>query len=58
KETFPDLELYLHENQTAVLLKQLEQGELDCLMLAELPGMENFKQVELYDEPFELALSD
>ena len=58
KETFPDLELYLHENQTSILLKQLEQGELDCLMLAVLPGMENFKQVELYEEPLELALSD
>lgn len=58
KETFPDLELYLHENQTAVLLKQLEEGELDCLMLATLPGMETFKQLDLYNEPLELALSD
>ncbi|MBB1271476.1 DNA-binding transcriptional regulator OxyR [Psychromonas sp. SR45-3] len=58
KETFPDLELYLHENQTEVLLKQLEEGELDCLMLALLPGMEHFNQLNLYDEPLELALSD
>lgn len=58
KETFPDLELYLHENQTQVLIKQLEEGELDCLMLALLPGMEQFKQLDLYDEPLELALSD
>jgi len=58
KETFPDLELYLHENQTAILLKQLEEGELDCLMLALLPGMEHFKQLDLYDEPLELALSN
>lgn len=58
KQAFPDLELYLHENQTHVLLKQLEEGELDCLMLALLPGMEHFKQLDLYDEPLELALSD
>jgi len=58
KETFPNLELYLHENQTHVLLKQLEEGELDCLMLALLPGMEKFKKLDLYDEPLELALSD
>lgn len=58
KENFPDLELYLHENQTQVLIKQLEEGELDCLMLALLPGMEQFKQLDLYDEPLELALSD
>lgn len=58
KEAFPDLELYLHENQTHVLLKQLEEGELDCLMLALLPGMEQFKQLDLYNEPLELALSD
>lgn len=58
KETFPNLELYLHENQTHILLKQLEEGELDCLILALLPGMEQFKQLDLYDEPLELALSD
>ena len=58
KSAFPDLELYLHENQTHVLLKQLEEGDLDCLMLALLPGMESFKRVDLYDEPLELALSD
>jgi len=58
KQTFPDLELYLHESQTNVLLKQLEEGELDCLLLALLPGMESFKQLDLYDEPLELALSD
>lgn len=58
KSAFPDLELYLHENQTHVLLKQLEEGDLDCLMLAILPGMESFKRVDLYEEPLELALSD
>ncbi|PKF60862.1 DNA-binding transcriptional regulator OxyR [Psychromonas sp. psych-6C06] len=58
KKHFPDLELYLHENQTDVLIKQLEEGELDCLMLALLPGMEALQQYTLYHEPLELALSE
>ena len=58
KKHFPELELYLHENQTAVLLKQLEAGELDCLILALLPGMESFQQYVLYEEPLELALAE
>lgn len=58
KKNFPDLELFLHENQTAVLIKQLEEGELDCLMLAFLPGMETLQQYTLYNEPLELALSE
>jgi LysR family hydrogen peroxide-inducible transcriptional activator len=58
KKNFPDLELYLHENQTDVLIKQLEEGELDCLLLAVLPGMESLQQYSLYNEPLELALSE
>jgi len=58
KEAFPELELFLHENQTETLIKLLEEGDLDCLMLAHLPGMENLNQLPLYDEPLELALSD
>jgi LysR family hydrogen peroxide-inducible transcriptional activator len=58
KKHFPELELFLHENQTDVLIKQLEEGELDCLMLALLPGMETLQQYHLYNEPLELALSE
>jgi len=57
KEQFPELDLYLHEDQTHVLLKQLETGELDCLMLALLPEMSALQQYPLYQEPLELALS-
>ena len=39
REHFPKLEFYLYEHQTRVLLKRLEEG-LDCLVLAELEGME------------------
>lgn len=58
KKHFPELELYLHENQTHVLLKQLEAGELDCLILALLPDMDSFQQYSLFEEPLELALSE
>jgi LysR family hydrogen peroxide-inducible transcriptional activator len=58
KQHFPELTLYLHENQTHILLKQLAEGELDCLMLALLPGMETFNQFNLYQEPLELAVSE
>jgi LysR family hydrogen peroxide-inducible transcriptional activator len=58
KKHFPELDLYLHENQTHKLLKQLEDGELDCLMLAVLPEMESFQKFALYDEPLELALTE
>lgn len=58
KQHFTDLELYLHENQTHILLKQLAEGELDCLLLALLPEMESFQHYSLYEEPLELALAD
>ncbi|ABM05180.1 transcriptional regulator, substrate-binding, LysR family protein [Psychromonas ingrahamii 37] len=58
KANFPDLSLYLYEKQTNLLLKQLEEGELDCLILALLPGMESFTQYHLYQEPLELAITD
>ncbi|MFT6985235.1 MAG: LysR family hydrogen peroxide-inducible transcriptional activator [Psychromonas sp.] len=58
KKHFTELELYLHENQTDILLKQLEEGELDCLLLALLPDMESFQHYPLYEEPLELALAE
>ncbi|WP_094751406.1 DNA-binding transcriptional regulator OxyR [Psychromonas sp. CD1] len=58
RKNFPDLEVFLHEDQTKVLIKQLESGDLDCLMLALLPDMHNFKKYPLYVEPLELALSE
>lgn len=58
KSQFPDLELFLHENQTDVLLKQLTEGELDCVILALLPDMQEFHQTVLFEEPLELALAE
>lgn len=56
KQEFPDLDMFLHENQTHELLKQLDEGELDCLLLAYLPGMEKYGHIDLYDEPLELIV--
>ncbi len=58
KHEFPDLDMYLHENQTHELLRLLDEGELDCLILAYLPGMENYGHIDLYDEPLELIIPD
>lgn len=53
---FSDMELFLYEEQTQVLLQRLEEGELDCLLLAYLPEMERFGAIDLYDEPLVLAM--
>lgn len=55
---FPNLELFLYEEQTSELIKRLEDGELDCLILALLPNMERFGHIDLYREPFLLALPE
>lgn len=56
KQHFPELQLFLYEAQTHTLLKQLAEGELDCLILAELDNMESFGSLPLYSEPMLLAL--
>ncbi len=57
KKDFPELKLWLHEQQTAVLLERLRRAELDLLILA-LPvaGSEEFAGEDLFQEPFWLAL--
>jgi LysR family hydrogen peroxide-inducible transcriptional activator len=55
REAFPDLQLFLREDQTARLLDRLAAGQLDLLLLAlpvDAPGIET---LPLYDEPFVLA---
>ncbi|MGL5225712.1 MAG: DNA-binding transcriptional regulator OxyR [Aeromonas sp.] len=56
RERFPLLEFYLYEEQTHLLLKKMEEGELDCVILAEMPGMEGFGSISLYHEPMWLAV--
>ncbi|MGX9418040.1 DNA-binding transcriptional regulator OxyR [Vibrio sp. RC27] len=56
KRDFPELELYLHEAQTAQLVHQLEEGKLDCLVLAAVEETEPFKEIEIFNEPLSIAV--
>lgn len=44
-QTFPKLEMYLHEAQTHQLLAQLDSGKLDCVILALVKESEAFIEV-------------
>ncbi|WP_114194752.1 DNA-binding transcriptional regulator OxyR [Edaphovirga cremea] len=55
-ETFPKLEMYLHEAQTQQLLAQLDSGKLDCAILALVKETQAFIEVPLFDEPMQLAV--
>ncbi len=57
REQYPHLKLWLHEQQTAVLMERLRNAELDLLILA-LPIPEHeFVEVDLFREPFWMAVS-
>ena len=51
----PNINFFLHENQTQVLLQQLDEGQLDVLLLPYLTEMEKFESYHLFDEPLMLA---
>jgi LysR family hydrogen peroxide-inducible transcriptional activator len=57
KKAFPRLKLWLHEQQTAVLLERLRNAELDFVIIA-LPvaATEEFAEIDLFREPFWMAL--
>ncbi|MBT5559494.1 MAG: DNA-binding transcriptional regulator OxyR [Proteobacteria bacterium] len=52
---FPNLELFLYELKTQDLLLKLDNGKLDCGILARLDGMQQYDSIHLYDEPMLLA---
>ncbi|WP_036824217.1 DNA-binding transcriptional regulator OxyR, partial [Photobacterium sanctipauli] len=58
KANFPELELFLHEAQTHQLVKQLEEGKLDCIILAAVEETEPFIELPLYHEPMVLAVPE
>lgn len=51
----PDINFYLHENKTHELLKALDEGKLDVLILPWLDEMEKFERFDLFNEPFVMA---
>lgn len=57
RHEYPELEIYLHEAQTSQLLNQLENGEIDCALLALLKETESFMEIPLFDESMYLAVS-
>lgn len=55
-QRLPKLELLLIEEKTEELLTQLERGDLDAAVLALPAGDDTLTTVELFDEPFLLAV--
>ena len=56
RSQYPKLKLWLHEYQTSVLLEQLRQAELDLLILALPVDTDEFSEMSLFNEPFQLAV--
>jgi len=56
KKTYPLLQIWLHEHQTAVLLKKLQEGDLDALILALPIDTDEFETIDLFKESFYLAV--
>jgi len=56
-ERLPNINFYLYENKTQVLLKELEEGKLDLLILPWLEEMHKFSRYDLFTEPLILAAS-
>jgi LysR family hydrogen peroxide-inducible transcriptional activator len=56
RKRLPNVPLFLEENFTVRLLEILRQGALDCLVLAEPFTSTGLSQIDLYDEPFLVAV--
>ncbi|MFC1417493.1 LysR substrate-binding domain-containing protein [Streptacidiphilus cavernicola] len=54
RDSYPELELHIHEQRTPRLLEGLGSGRLDVLLLA-LPGGPGMVDIPLYDEDFVLV---
>ncbi|MDH5736394.1 MAG: LysR substrate-binding domain-containing protein, partial [Gammaproteobacteria bacterium] len=50
--------LWLHEYQTHVLLQKLKRAELDLLILALPVESDEFSELHLFNEPFQLAVPE
>jgi len=56
-EKFPDLKLYLREEQTSRCVEQIERGELDVALLALEADLGDLHTVPLFEDPFMVVLS-
>ena len=57
-EKLPNINFYLHEDKTKNLLKALDNGKLDLLILPWLDEMDKFDRYDLFEEPLVLATSN
>ena len=55
RESFPKLQLYLREDQTARLLERLESGELDAVLLALPYALGDLEVMNLGEDPFSIV---
>lgn len=55
RSKFPDLELYLLEDQTANLLERLHRGELDCAIIALPYDIGTLQSRDFWEEDFMVA---
>ncbi|MGW9209988.1 LysR substrate-binding domain-containing protein [Embleya sp. NPDC055664] len=59
REEYPDLQLYVHEEQTGSLMDGLTGGRLDLLLLAlPSPGLGGVEEIPLYEEDFTLIVPE
>lgn len=56
RKNYPKLKLWLHEYQTLVLLDKLKRAELDVLILALPVATDEFSELDLFKESFQLAV--
>nr|WP_202502197.1 LysR substrate-binding domain-containing protein [Streptomyces sp. SID5785] len=54
-ETYPDLDLQVHEEQTSSLVEGVMAGRLDLLLLAVPLGVPGLAEIPLFDEDFVLV---
>ena len=55
-KSFPNLKIWLYEYQTDILLEKLQNSKLDFLILALPIDKHDFTEINLFREPFRLAI--
>ncbi|MGW0661266.1 hydrogen peroxide-inducible genes activator [Streptodolium elevatio] len=58
RDDYPELDLYVHEEQTHSLLDGLASGRLDLLLLALPAGASGVDEIPLYEEDFTLVVPE
>ncbi len=55
RKTYPDLQLYLHEDITDRIYERLMEGDLDVILIAIPYDLRSVESMSLYKDPFYLA---